>query len=38
MFELSADHEDFRQVVREFAAAEIVPHIAGIAITISRSP
>ena len=29
MFELSADHEDFRQVVREFAAAEIAPHIAG---------
>ncbi len=27
MFELSKDHEDFRQVVREFAAAEVAPHI-----------
>ncbi len=28
MFELSKDHEDFRAVVREFAEAEVVPHIA----------
>lgn len=27
-FELSRDHEDFRQVVREFAAARIAPHVA----------
>jgi short/branched chain acyl-CoA dehydrogenase len=27
-FELSADHETFRKVVREFAAAEIEPHAA----------
>lgn len=29
MFELSKDHEDFRAVVREFATAEVAPHIAG---------
>ena len=29
MFELSKDHEDFRAVVREFAAAEVAPYIAG---------
>ena len=28
MFELSKDHEDFRKVVREFAEAEVEPHIA----------
>src|ERR1035441_9808702 len=28
MFELSKDHEDFRAVVREFAEAEVAPHIA----------
>jgi short/branched chain acyl-CoA dehydrogenase len=28
MFELSKDHEDFRAVVREFAAAEVAPHVA----------
>jgi alkylation response protein AidB-like acyl-CoA dehydrogenase len=28
MFELSKDHEDFRAVVREFAAAEVAPYIA----------
>ncbi len=28
MFELSKDHEDFRKVVREFATAEIEPHVA----------
>jgi alkylation response protein AidB-like acyl-CoA dehydrogenase len=28
MFELSADHEEFRALVREFAAAEIEPHVA----------
>ncbi|MDQ1536844.1 MAG: short-chain 2-methylacyl-CoA dehydrogenase [Actinomycetota bacterium] len=28
MFELSKDHEDFRAVVREFAKAEVAPHIA----------
>ncbi len=28
MFELSSDHEDFRRVVREFAAAEVAPHVA----------
>ncbi len=28
MFELSKDHEDFRKVVREFAEAEVGPHIA----------
>lgn len=27
-FELSADHETFRKVVREFAEAEIAPHVA----------
>jgi len=27
-FELSEEHEDFRQVVREFAEAEIAPHAA----------
>ncbi|HTZ43272.1 MAG TPA: acyl-CoA dehydrogenase family protein [Jatrophihabitans sp.] len=27
-FELSADHEQFRKVVREFAAAEVAPHVA----------
>ncbi len=26
-FELSKDHEDFRRVVREFAEAEVAPHI-----------
>jgi short/branched chain acyl-CoA dehydrogenase len=29
MFELSKDHEDFRAVVREFAQAEVAPHVAG---------
>src|SRR4249919_3517773 len=28
MFELSEDHELFRKVVRDFAEAEIAPHIA----------
>jgi short/branched chain acyl-CoA dehydrogenase len=28
MFELSKHHEDFRAVVREFAEAEVAPHIA----------
>ena len=28
MFELSKDHEDFRQVVREFAQEQVAPHIA----------
>ena len=28
MFELSKEHEDFRKVVREFAEAEVEPHIA----------
>ena len=28
MFELSQDHEDFRKVVKEFAAAEVEPHVA----------
>ena len=28
MFELSKEHEDFRKVVREFAEAEVGPHIA----------
>jgi len=28
MFELSLDHEEFRSVVREFAEAEVAPHIA----------
>ncbi len=28
-FELSPEHETFRKVVREFAAAEIAPHAAG---------
>ncbi|MEP6648880.1 MAG: acyl-CoA dehydrogenase family protein [Lapillicoccus sp.] len=28
MFELSKEHEDFRAVVREFADAEVAPHIA----------
>ena len=28
MFELSKEHEDFRAVVREFAQAEVAPHIA----------
>ncbi len=28
MFELSQDHEDFRALVREFAAAEVDPHVA----------
>ena len=28
MFELSEDHELFRKVVREFAEAEVAPHIA----------
>jgi short-chain 2-methylacyl-CoA dehydrogenase len=27
-FELSKEHEDFRRVVREFALAEIAPHVA----------
>ena len=27
-FELSADHEEFRGVVRDFALAEIAPHAA----------
>ncbi len=29
MFELSKDHEDFRSVVREFAAEAVEPHVAG---------
>jgi len=29
MFELSKDHEDFRAVVRDFAEAEVAPHVAG---------
>ena len=29
-FDLSAEHEDFRQVVREFAEAEIAPHAAAL--------
>ncbi len=28
MFELSKEHEDFRAVVREFAEAEVAPHVA----------
>ncbi len=28
MFELSADHEEFRQHVRDFAAGEVAPHVA----------
>lgn len=28
MFELTRDHEDFRRTVREFAEAEIAPHVA----------
>jgi short/branched chain acyl-CoA dehydrogenase len=28
MYELSKEHEDFRAVVREFAEAEVAPHIA----------
>ncbi len=28
MFELTKEHEDFRKVVREFAEAEVAPHIA----------
>ncbi len=28
-FELTTEHEDFRKVVREFAEAEVAPHIAG---------
>jgi len=28
MFELSKEHEDFRAVVRQFAAAEVAPHAA----------
>jgi butyryl-CoA dehydrogenase len=28
MFELNKEHEDFRKVVREFAEAEVEPHIA----------
>ncbi len=28
MFELSKDHEDFRAVVRDFAEAEVAPHVA----------
>jgi len=28
VFELSKDHEDFRRVVRDFAQAEVEPHIA----------
>ena len=28
MFELSQDHEDFRMVVRDFAAKEVAPNIA----------
>ena len=27
MFELSKEHEDFRQVVRDFAESEVAPHI-----------
>lgn len=27
-FELSKDHEDFRRVVRDFAEAEVAPHVA----------
>ena len=30
MFELSKDHEDFRTVVREFAEAEVAPHVAAV--------
>ena len=28
MFELSKEHEDFRRVVREFAAERVAPHVA----------
>ncbi len=28
MFELSQDHEDFRALVKEFAAGEVAPHVA----------
>lgn len=28
MFELTADHEDFRKVVRDFAEQEVAPHVA----------
>jgi butyryl-CoA dehydrogenase len=28
MFELSKDHEDFRKIVRDFATAEVEPHVA----------
>ncbi len=28
MFELSKEHEDFRAFVRDFAEAEVAPHIA----------
>ncbi len=28
MFELSADHEEFRHHVRDFAAGEVAPHVA----------
>ncbi len=28
MFELSKDHEDFRKAVRDFAEAEVAPHVA----------
>ncbi|WP_226346641.1 acyl-CoA dehydrogenase family protein [Agilicoccus flavus] len=28
MFELSSDHEDFRQAVRDFAEQEVAPHVA----------
>jgi short-chain 2-methylacyl-CoA dehydrogenase len=28
MFELSEDHEDFRRVVRDFAEAQVSPHVA----------
>src|SRR5690606_40303326 len=28
MFELTKDHEDFRALVRDFAEAEIAPHVA----------
>ncbi|HET9649197.1 MAG TPA: acyl-CoA dehydrogenase family protein, partial [Microlunatus sp.] len=27
-FQLSEEHEDFRAVVREFAEAELAPHVA----------
>ena len=38
MFELSKDHEEFRTLVREFAEAEVAPHVAhGTASTTSRS-